>query len=80
MQDNICFALLAFHASLTTRNWMLRLRSYVRTVNVFLLFELEISSARIKFCVAHLPRRYIQCYTKDGVAPPLPGPRLIELN
>jgi len=30
--------------------------------------------------VAQLPRRYIQCYTKDGVAPPLPGPRLIELN
>ena len=26
-----------------------------------------------KFCVAHLPRRYIPCYTEDDVAPPLPG-------
>jgi len=23
---------------------------------------------------------YTTCYTKDGVAPPLPGPRLIDLN
>ena len=34
----------------------------------------------IKFCVAHFPRRYIQCCTKDGVALPLPGPRSIDLK
>jgi len=50
--------------------------------------ELLIFSVRREFlewslrtcCVAHLPRKYIQCYTKDDVAPLLPGPRLIELN
>jgi len=70
MQDNICFALLAFRASLTTRNRMLR--SDVRTVDV-LFSELEISNVLIKSVVWHIcqedifsvtprmmwPRRYL---------------------
>jgi len=31
----------------------------------------------LKCCVALLPQRYIHCYTKDGVAPPLPGLNLM---
>ena len=48
MQDNICFAPLAFRASLTTKNRMLR--SDVRTVDVW-IFELEISNVLIKSVV-----------------------------
>jgi len=30
--------------------------------------------------VAHLPRSVTPSYTKDGVAPQLPGPRSIDLK
>ena len=66
MQDNISFALLAFRASLTTRNRMLR--SDVRTVNV-LFFELEISNVLIKSFVWHICHEDIFSVTPRTVWP-----------
>jgi len=66
MQDNICFALLAFRASLMTRNWMLR--SDVRTVDVLFL-ELEPSNVLIKSVVWHICHEDIFCVTPRTVWP-----------
>jgi len=67
MQDNICFALLAFRGSLT-RNRMLW--------NDVGIIDFSVERGVFEWSVAHLPWRYIQYYTKDGVAPLLPRPRL----
>jgi len=84
MQDNICFALLKFRASLTTRNRMLR--SDVRTIYVLFFFELEISNVLINSFEWHIchedifsvtprtvwPRRYlgwIWCYLDCQMMP-----------
>jgi len=56
--------------------------SNVRTVSVFskieYRYDILLHGILIKkCCVAQLPRRRIQCYIKDGVAPPLPGLNLM---